>query len=66
MISHQEGSPQECWSILFTSIQFTSYFISKSPDAIMIPSGISAKVAAVYSCNAYAIAQKACSPDGAL
>lgn len=54
---------QECWFIHFTPIQFLSYFYYKAPDAIMIPSGILAKVTASSPCKAFAIAIKACSPS---
>ena len=46
-MSYQEASPPRVLVILFPSIQFTCYFISELPDAIMIPSGILAKVTAV-------------------
>ena len=39
-------SCQECWFLLIPSIPLTSYFIPELPDAIMISSGILAKVTA--------------------
>ena len=48
MIHISRALLQECWFILFQSTQFTCYLVSKLPDAIMIPSGILAKITAAY------------------